>query len=58
MSHFTSVKTKIKDLVCLQRALKDLGYEFTAAKDEQLVRVLGYQGDTTKAEMSIHASKT
>ena len=58
MSHFTSVKTKIKDLVCLQRALKDLGYAYSEASEEQLVRVLGYQGETTDAKMSIHASKT
>ena len=58
MSHFTSVKTKIKDLVCLQRALKDLGYAYSEASEEQLVRVLGYQGETTDAKLSIHASKT
>ena len=58
MSHFTSVKTKIKDMACLIRALKDLGYDYTEAKDEQLVRVLGYQGETTDAKLSIHASKT
>lgn len=58
MSHFTSVKTKIKDLICLERALKDLGYDFSVATNEQLVHVKGYQGDSTKAQMSIHASKT
>ncbi len=58
MSHFTSVKTKIKDLVCLVRALKDLGYAHTEAEEEQTVRVLGYQGQTTDAVVSIHASKT
>ncbi len=58
MSHFTSVKTKIKDLTCLVRALKDLGYEHTVAENEQQVRVRGYQGETTEAKLSIHASKT
>ncbi len=58
MSHFTSVKTKIRDLVCLERALEDLGYTFTKAQGEQLVKVLGYQGETTDAVLSIHASKT
>ena len=58
MSHFTSVKTKIRDLVCLERALKDLGYTYTTAEAEQLVRVKGYQGQTTDAVMSIHTSKT
>ena len=58
MSHFTAVKTKIKDMICLTRALKDLNYEFTQATEEQLVHVRGYQGQTTEALLSIHASKT
>jgi len=58
VSHFTAVKTKIKDLACLVRALKDLNYEFTEATEEQLVHVRGYQGQTTDALLSIHASKT
>jgi hypothetical protein len=58
VSHFTSVKTKIRDLICLTRALKDLGYEYTEAEAEQLVKVRGYQGQTTDAVLSIHASKT
>lgn len=58
MSHFTQVKTKIKDLLCLTRALKDLGYTFTQAEEHQLVHVKGYQGQTTDAVLSIHASKT
>ncbi len=56
MSHFTTVETKIKDLVCLKAALKDLGYEFAEA--EQGVTVKGYLGQTETAELSIHASKT
>lgn len=58
MSHFTSVKTKIKSLTCLVKALKDLGYDYTEAEEGQLVRVLGYQGQSTDAVLSIHASKT
>jgi hypothetical protein len=58
VSHFTSVKTKIKDMVCLVRALKDLGYNFTQAEEGQSVRVRGYQGETTDAKLTIHASKT
>lgn len=58
MSHFTSVKTKIKDLVCLIRALKDLNYNFSQATQEQQVHVRGYQGQSLDAELSIHASKT
>lgn len=56
MSHFTNVQTKIKDLVCLKAALKDLGYEFTEA--EQGVEVRGYLGQKELAEISIRASKT
>ncbi|MCA9517532.1 MAG: DUF1257 domain-containing protein [Myxococcales bacterium] len=58
MSHFTSVKTKIRDLACLVRALKDLSFEFTVAEEHEKVRVRGYQGQTTDCELSIHASKT
>jgi len=56
MSHFTTVETKIKDLVCLKKALKDLGYAFSEA--EVGVSVKGYQGQLETAELSIHASKT
>ncbi|HIN86895.1 MAG TPA: DUF1257 domain-containing protein [Myxococcales bacterium] len=58
MSHFTTVKTKINDLVCLKRALKDLDIAFTEASQEQKAFVKGYQGDSTQAQMSIHISKT
>lgn len=58
MSHFTSVKTKIKNLVCLQRALKDLGYEFVVAEEHQMVQVRGYQGQKADGIMAIKASKT
>jgi len=52
------VKTKIRDLTCLKRALEDLAYEFTEATEEELVRVRGYQGETTEAVLSVRASKT
>ena len=58
MSHFTSVQTKIKDLVCLKQALVDLGYQFTEAKVDQQVHVLGYRMQKADADISIHASKT
>ncbi|MCK6572119.1 DUF1257 domain-containing protein [Myxococcota bacterium] len=56
MSHFTNVETKIKNLVALKAALKDLGYEFAEA--EQGVEVRGYLGQKTLADLSIKASKT
>ena len=58
MSHFTTVETKIKDLVALKRALKDLNIQFTEQTGEEQVFVKGYQGQTTGAAMSIHISKS
>lgn len=55
MSHFTTVETKIKDLVALKAALKDLGYDFT--ENEAGVEVRGWLGQKETAELSIHASK-
>lgn len=58
MSHFTTVETKIHDLICLELALKDLNYAYSKAEAEQHVTVKGYLGQTTEATISIHASKT
>jgi hypothetical protein len=58
VSHFTSVKTKIKNQVCLVRALKDLGYEFNEAQEHQFVQVRGYQGQKAEGIIAIRASKT
>ena len=58
MSHFTSVKTKIKNQICLIRALKDLGYEVNVAEEHQSVQVRGYQGQKADGIMAIKASKT
>lgn len=56
MSHFTTVKTKIRDLQCLKKALEDLGYEYTEAQEGVSVR--GYLNQTEKADLCIKASKT
>jgi hypothetical protein len=58
VSYFILVKTKIRDFMCLICVIKDLGYEYTQAEEHQAVRVRGYQGQTTDAVVSIHASKT
>ena len=58
MSHFTTVETKIKNLNLLKRVLKELGYAYTEAEVNQQVKVRGYQGQKTDAEIVIHASKT
>lgn len=49
MSHFTTVETKINDLVCLGEALSDLELEHTA--EDQTVR--GWRGAKEKAELVI-----
>ena len=58
MSHFTTVETKIKDLVILKQVLKDLGYQFTEATAEVKVQVRGYRHQKADADLVIHASKT
>ena len=56
MSHFTTVKTKLRDLQCLKQALEDLKYEFEEAQEG--VEVRGYLNQTETADISIKASKT
>ena len=58
MSHFTTVQTKIHDIVCLKLALKDLGLAFTEAQADEKLFVKGYQKQKAEAEMVIHISKT
>ena len=42
MSHFTKVQTQINDLVCLEKALDQLGWKFT--HDAAGVTVRGWKG--------------
>ncbi len=56
MSHFTTVKSKIRDLQCLKQALDDLNYEYT--ESEEGAKVRGYLGQTETADLVIRASKT
>lgn len=58
MSHFTTVQTKIHDIVTLKQALHDLGFAFTEAAEGQRLKVRGYQKQTTEADLVIHVSKT
>jgi hypothetical protein len=58
MSHFTTVRTKIHDLVCLKQALTDLGYGFTEAQAGHKLQVRGWQKQKTEADLVIHASKS
>ena len=55
MSHFTTVATKINDLVALTRALDKLKLKYTQA--EEGVTVKGWRGQTSLAEISIHMGK-
>ena len=57
MSHFTTVQTKIHDVVTLRQILKDLGYAFTEAKEGEKLHVRGYQKQTAEADLVIHASR-
>jgi len=55
MSHFTKVKTQINDLVCLKKALDQLGWKYKHA--EEGVEVRGWRGQTTKAEIAVDMGK-
>jgi hypothetical protein len=55
MSHFTSVQTKLKDLVAVKQAVQDLGLTFVESEEE--VNVRGYQGNLEKSKLVIRASK-
>jgi hypothetical protein len=49
MSHFSNIKTKIRNLNSLQAALKDLGIEWKSGPSE----VRGYQGQTLTADVVV-----
>lgn len=49
MSHFSQIKTQIRNLTSLQAALSDLGIDWKSGPRE----VRGYRGQTYKAEISI-----
>ena len=55
MSHFTTVATKINDLVALTRALDKLKLKYTQAEEGVVVK--GWRGQTSLAEISIHMGK-
>lgn len=49
MSHFSQIKTQIRNLTSLQAALSDMGIDWKSGSRE----VRGYRGQTYKAEISI-----
>lgn len=54
MSHFTQVKTQLKESTVLKRALARLGYAVVEGEEGQQVR--GFMGDTQAAEFKIRTS--
>lgn len=49
MSHFSQIKTQIRNLISLQAALTNLGIDWKAGPEQ----VRGYQGQTRNAEVAI-----
>ena len=49
MSHFSTVKTELRDRVALIDALRDLGHD--PSEGEHPVR--GYRGQTVQAELAV-----
>lgn len=49
MSHFSQIKTQIRNLTSLQSALTDLGIDWKSGPRD----VRGYRGQTTQAEVAI-----
>ena len=54
MSHFSEIKTNLKNSTTLKKALKAMGFEVVEA--ESGVDVRGYFGDSLKAEFKILTS--
>ncbi|MCC7491474.1 MAG: DUF1257 domain-containing protein [Fimbriimonadaceae bacterium] len=52
MSHFTRVRTKLRDLQLLDRALRDLGYQPSLGR----VRVRGWDGESRAADLVVQCS--
>lgn len=52
MSHFSSIKTKIRNLNSLKAALNDVGVDWKSGPRE----VRGYQGNTLQAELVVEQS--
>jgi hypothetical protein len=49
MSHFTRLKTKLRNLTLLERALRDLGYTPSLGQ----VAVRGWHGETRRADLVV-----
>ena len=58
MSHFTTVKTKIKNLTSLIQALEEMEVTFNQAEEGQMVKVRGYRGNEELADLCIQIDDT
>lgn len=56
MSHFSQLKTSLKNERFLKEALKTLGYQIEEAPQGQQVEVRGFFGESTKADFKILTS--
>ncbi|MBN2735372.1 MAG: DUF1257 domain-containing protein [Spirochaetales bacterium] len=54
MSHFTKVKTKIKNIEMLKLALKTLGMSYEEAIENKKVIVKGWEKNNLEADLSIN----
>lgn len=53
MSHFTKVKTKIKDLIKLKEALKELNMEYVEASEGIPLKIKGWEKTQQQVDMEI-----
>jgi hypothetical protein len=53
MSHFTRIRTKLKDVEVVKKVLRDMGYEPVEDPEGGQVIVRGWAGDTRKADMKV-----
>src|SRR5512145_1039311 len=53
MSHFTRVKTQIKDLVQLKQALHDLEFQFQEAEAGSSLVIKGWEKQTESVQLEI-----
>jgi len=53
MSHFTKVKTTIRDLDCLKEALKALGYDSSVIEEGKAIDIVDYYGTHHTVQVAI-----
>lgn len=54
MSHFTRVKTTIRDLDCLKEALKAMGYDSSVIKEGKSIDIVDYYGQHHNVQLAIY----